>query len=356
MRQIPQQLTVVVEHLLEVRNHPELIDGVARKPAAELIVNAAFAHSGERQSRHVERMKIRLFLSGARTPGSQQEFDRRWMRKLGCTAETAETRVEFARQHLASHRDRFIGEGHAGLGRRRRNLLERLLQCMALLRDVLRARRVKFGNARKQIGECGQPMARVLGEISTPEEGTMIDRREKHRQGPAAAALDQHLMCELIDPVQIGPFLAIHFDVHEQLVHDRGRGGIFERFVRHDMAPVTRGIADRQQDRFVLRARLLQCFGAPRIPIDGIIRMLEQVRTGLLGKAIEMPSLSGGMGLSRSVRRMHVGHVGKLEFRDYNDEHTPRHIRSRSVGSSRVAVEARRRSPAVRRTPMGLFQ
>ena len=40
-----QQLAVVVQHLFEVRNHPVLIDGVAREAAAELIVDAAFGHA-----------------------------------------------------------------------------------------------------------------------------------------------------------------------------------------------------------------------------------------------------------------------------------------------------------------------
>ena len=43
------------------------------------------------------------------------------------------------------------------------------------------------------------------------------------------------------------------------------------------MAPVTRGIADREKDRLVLPARLRERFFAPRIPIDRIVRVLKKV-------------------------------------------------------------------------------
>jgi len=54
-----EQRAVVVQHLLEVRNHPELIDRVARETATQLVVHAAFAHARERERRHVQRMQVR---------------------------------------------------------------------------------------------------------------------------------------------------------------------------------------------------------------------------------------------------------------------------------------------------------
>ena len=47
--------------------------------------------------------------------------------------------------------------------------------------------------------------------------------------------------------------------------------------MRHDVAPVTRGIADREKDRLVLPARLRERFFAPRIPIDRIVCVLKKV-------------------------------------------------------------------------------
>jgi hypothetical protein len=61
----------------------------------------------------------------------------------------------------------------------------------------------------------------------------------------------------LVDLVEVGSFFAIDLDIDEALVHRLRHGGIFERLVRHHVAPVTGGIADRQQDGLVsLRARV----------------------------------------------------------------------------------------------------
>ena len=58
----------------------------------------------------------------------------------------------------------------------------------------------------------------------------------------------------------------------------RGHFFVLERFVRHDMAPVTGGITDREKDRFVFATRFGESFFAPRIPIDRIMRVLKKVR------------------------------------------------------------------------------
>src|SRR5205085_10297666 len=47
--------SVVVQHLLEVRNLPALVHRVTEKTAAELIVEAALRHGRERRDRHVKR-------------------------------------------------------------------------------------------------------------------------------------------------------------------------------------------------------------------------------------------------------------------------------------------------------------
>ena len=50
------------------------------------------------------------------------------------------------------------------------------------------------------------------------------------------------------------------------------------------MAPVTRRVADRQQDRHVAPLGLGERFGAHRVPVDGIVAVLAQVRGGLVGE------------------------------------------------------------------------
>ena len=86
-----EQRPVVVQHLLEVRDRPFGIDAVAAKAAAELVVDAAFAHALESDERDVA-----LALA-------QAELEIRRMRKLRRRAETASRGVEVGAQ-VAEHR------------------------------------------------------------------------------------------------------------------------------------------------------------------------------------------------------------------------------------------------------------
>ena len=73
------------------------------------------------------------------------------------------------------------------------------------------------------------------------------------------------------------------------LVHQRRHGGILEGLALHHVAPVAGRVADRDEQRPVQLARALQRLLAPRIPVDRVVGMLEQVRRGLSGKAIGHP-------------------------------------------------------------------
>src|SRR5207247_2205450 len=64
-RQELEQLGVVVEHLLEVRHEPALVDRVAGKSAAQMVVDAALADSLERVLDQVEEPRVVLPQAGA---------------------------------------------------------------------------------------------------------------------------------------------------------------------------------------------------------------------------------------------------------------------------------------------------
>ncbi len=49
-----EQQRIVVEHLLEVRGQPAVVDRIAREAAAEMVVDAAFTHARERQLHSAE--------------------------------------------------------------------------------------------------------------------------------------------------------------------------------------------------------------------------------------------------------------------------------------------------------------
>ena len=103
---------------------------------------------------------------------------------------------------------------------------------------------------------------------------------EEHRHRPAAVpghGLDRvH-----VDAVQVGPLLAVDLDADEALVHLGGRLGVLERLMGHHVAPVAGRVADREQDRLVLGPGPLQGLGAPRVPVDRVVGVLEEVGAGL---------------------------------------------------------------------------
>jgi hypothetical protein len=83
--------------------------------------------------------------------------------------------------------------------------------------------------------------------------------------------------------VEVRALLAVDLDVDEQLVHHRGGGRILEALVGHHVAPVAGRVADREQDgAVVLPAGLVKRCGIPRVPVDRIVCMLQQVGTGLV--------------------------------------------------------------------------
>jgi hypothetical protein len=61
---------------------------------------------------------------------------------------------------------------------------------------------------------------------------------------------------------------------------------IFEAFVRHDVAPMTGRIADRQKDRLALSFGFGERVGSPSPPVDRIVLMLKKVGAGLAGQSV----------------------------------------------------------------------
>jgi hypothetical protein len=134
----------------------------------------------------------------------------------------------------------------AGAGRHLREGLRQRAGCSRTCAAVLAP---VLGDAPEQLRERRQPVAGVLAGNRCHRRTALVLRREEHRQRPAAVAPGQHLVRELVDPVEVGALLAVDLDVDEVRVHQRRGGVVLERFVRHHVAPVAGGVADRQQDR-----------------------------------------------------------------------------------------------------------
>ena len=89
-----------------------------------------------------------------------------------------------------------------------------------------------------------------------------------------------------IDLVDIRPLLAIDFDVDEEFVHHTRGGVVLEALMRHDVAPMTGRIADREQDRPFALLRLGERLGSPGPPIDRVVLVLQEIGARLLREAI----------------------------------------------------------------------
>jgi hypothetical protein len=133
----------------------------------------------------------------------------------------------------------------------------------------------------QNVGESGEPVTRFLGEIGATEERSLIVVGQEHRQRPAAGSLRQHLLRDLIDAVDVRSLFSIHLDVDKAFVQDARDPVVLERFVGHNVAPMTGGVTDTEVDWLLLTASTLERLVTPWVPLHWIMGVLKQVRTRL---------------------------------------------------------------------------
>ncbi len=276
-----RQQGVVVEHLLEVGHEPVPVDRVAGEAAAELVVDAAGEHRVER------RLDDRRLLGGATVVAAegagQQQLQRGGGRELGGAAETAVATVGGGEQS-PGRLLQLAGRGQVGPGLDLADRAEAGAGLGGALADLL-AFALEGGDHRFH----HHPEARHAVAVVGREVGAAVERDalgvEEDGHRPAAAA--GHRLHRLhVDRVDVGPLLAVDLDVDEVLVHVGGGLGVLEGLVLHHVAPVAGRVADREQDRPVLLPRTGQRLLAPRVPVDRVVTVLEQVRAGLLGEPV----------------------------------------------------------------------
>ena len=98
------QLGIVVEHLLEVRHQPQRIDRIARKAAAQVIVDAALADVDERVQHGLA--KRRILRRQGLTPEQMQHRRLRELRRAGEAAVNGIERLGEALRSLGDERGR----------------------------------------------------------------------------------------------------------------------------------------------------------------------------------------------------------------------------------------------------------
>src|SRR5216683_6201024 len=273
-----RELAVVVEHLLEVRHEPVRVDGVAMKPAADLIVHAAAGHHRQRRVRHLARARVLRAL-----PVAQHELPDHRLRELRRAAEAPVGVVELRRdrlERLAEDRgSEELGRGPQALG-----LAEGLADLARRLDDLSATRRPGVRERGEQARESGEPVPVDRRKIRAAVERRAVGRQEHGHRPPAVTG---HRLDGLhVDLIDVRALLAVDLHVHEVPVHHFRDLWILERLVLHHVAPVTRGIADREEQRLVLGPGLREGFVAPRVPVHGIVGVLEQVRAGLAREAV----------------------------------------------------------------------
>ena len=108
-----------------------------------------------------------------------------------------------------------------------------------------------------------------------------------------------------IDRVDVRSLLTVDLDADEMIVEKLGNFLVGERLVLHNVTPMATRIADGEKNRLVFPLRLFQGPAAPRVPLDWIRRVLEQIRTGLARQPIHLRRAAIGFGT-------HNGHLTYL--------------------------------------------
>ncbi len=137
----------------------------------------------------------------------------------------------------------------------------------------------RSGDRIEHIREGREPSPTRCREVRAAIERPAV-RCQEDAHGPAALA-GERLDGSHVDRVEIGTFLAVHLDRNEACVELRGRRSVFERLALHDVAPVARGVPDREEHRQVMLTCAPERLRSPRIPVDRVVRVLQQVRAGL---------------------------------------------------------------------------
>ena len=112
--------------------------------------------------------------------------------------------------------------------------------------------------------------------------------------------------------VGVRSFLTVDLDAGVVFVHEGRHFLVLEGLVFHDVAPVAGGVAYGKEDRFVQPGRLLEGFGSPGAPVDGVAGMLQQVGTALEDQAVEFLATVLGQPVNCVLGRQ--GRAGAMRF------------------------------------------
>ncbi len=261
-----RQHRVVVQHLLEVGHEPDLVDRVAREPAADLVVDPAVGHRVEGDGDRLGDV------------AGEQQLQRRRRRELRRSAEPPVAHVgRFAQRVDGLGEDRLAEQVPGRLDPSDRTQLAPRPRRGRL--DLLPARPPRLHHRLHHLPEARHPLPRLGREVGAAVERDPVRVEERGQRPPAVPSHPLHRLH--VQRVDVGALLPVHLDRDEVLVHEGGRLRVLERLPLHHVAPVARGVADRDQDRLLLLAGQIERLRAPRVPLHGVVLVLEQVGAGL---------------------------------------------------------------------------
>ena len=151
-------------------------------------------------------------------------------------------RVDLAQQHLADILDLLHLDIAAGVVVR--HLAQRLDHVGLVLAHILGLIDISAMDLLEHVLKSGPAEPRLARKISTAPKRLTV-WIEKHGQRPATLLAHQRDGA-LVDRVEIGAFLAVDFDTDEEIVHQRRRLFMLKALMRHDVAPMTGRVTDRQ--------------------------------------------------------------------------------------------------------------
>ena len=277
----PQESRLVVQHLLEVRHLPPVVDRVAGEPAAEVVVHPAGRHGVERRLDH----RGRSARSGA---GQVADHEVEVLRRRELRRPTEPTPVVVVGRSERLEREvEDLGTDDVVSGGEGAGTAEGVGELGRLGVQVVPPVPPGVVDGVEEVEEARHPVPGLGREVGAAVERSSLVVEEDGHRPPAAPG--QRLDGLHVDRIDVGTLLAVDLDVDEAFVHDPRRVVVLEGFVGHHVAPVAGRVPDRQEHRDVAPDRLVERLVAPRPPVDGVVGVLAQVGAGFLGQSVHAP-------------------------------------------------------------------
>ena len=278
----PQEQGVVVEHLLEVRHDPRVVDGVAREAAAELVVDPPAGHGLAGALHHGQRL-VPGGAFGARSVAQEELQHHRRGELRRATESPARGVVGLAQggdrglEVRGRRRHPLGGHGPLPLG-------EGLGDPLGGPRDLVASVAPRLGDRGEQLRERRHSVPWLGREVGPRVEGPAVRVGEDaHRPAAVPGERDGRVH---VDGVDVGALFAVDLDADEVVVEELRDRLVLEGLVRHDMAPVAGRVADGDEDGHAAAPCLVERLLPPLPPVDRIVGVLLQIGRGGVGEAV----------------------------------------------------------------------